>query len=76
MKDAERDSVKGNSLRLERMKMPHFDGNIRDYPRFRSDLERQILPEPRSDSKAAYVLKSCLSGAPFDLMLCAMWMMT
>lgn len=65
-KDTDRDSLKGNGLRLESMKMPHFSGNIRDYPRFRSDFEHHIFPELGSGSKAAYVLKSCLSDAPFD----------
>ena len=56
----------GSSMRLERMKLPVFSGNIRDYPRFRSDFERHILPELESDEKAAYVLKSCLAGPPFS----------
>lgn len=55
----------GSSMRLERMKLPVFSGNVRDYPRFRSDFERHILPELESDEKAAYVLKSCLTGPPF-----------
>ena len=55
----------GSSMRLESMKLPVFSGNIRDYPRFRSDFERHILPELESDERAAYVLKSCLTGPPF-----------
>ncbi|CAB4004716.1 Hypothetical predicted protein [Paramuricea clavata] len=52
-------------MKLERMKLPQFSGNIRDYPRFRSDFEKQILPELES-GKVAYVLKSCLEGEAFD----------
>ena len=49
----------GSSTRLERMKLSVFSGNIRDYPQFRSDFERHILPELESDETGAYVLKSC-----------------
>ena len=53
------------SMWLERIKLPVFSGNIRDFPRFRSDFEHHILPNLESDEKAAYVFKSCLTGPPF-----------
>ncbi|CAB4021210.1 Hypothetical predicted protein, partial [Paramuricea clavata] len=58
-------AMRGSTMKLERMKLPQFSGNIRDYPRFRSDFEKQILPELES-GKVAYVLKSCLEGEAFD----------
>jgi hypothetical protein len=29
---------------LEKLKMPTFDGDIRQYPRFKKDFEQQVLP--------------------------------
>ena len=64
-RDTDNKSKGSGSMRLERMKLPVFSGNIRDFPRFRSDFERYIMPELESDEKATYVLKSCLTGPPF-----------
>ena len=55
-----------NNLRLERMQMPKFDGKLRDYPRFKADFNRQVLPEMRDAQAAAYVLKTCLTGPPAE----------
>lgn len=63
--DEQNKPMKANALKLERMKLPLFSGNIRDYPRFRAGFVKQVLPEIES-GKAAYVLKSCLSGEAFD----------
>ena len=63
--DTKGNAMRGSTMKLERMKLPQFSGNIRDYPRFRSDFEKQILPELES-GKVAYVLKSCLGGEAFD----------
>ena len=32
-------AVKLSNLRLEKIKMPRFDGDLREYPRFRKDFE-------------------------------------
>ena len=53
-------------MKLERMKMPHFNGAIREYPRFKSDFLKQVMPVIDSKEKAAYALKSCLSSAPYN----------
>ena len=37
-RDADSKSKGSGSMRLERMKLPVFSGNIRDFPRFRSDF--------------------------------------
>ena len=52
-------------LKLERMKMPHFNGNVRDYARFKSDFLKQVMPEIGSIEKGAYALKSCLSSQAY-----------
>ena len=49
------------------MKLSSFDGDIHDYPRFKSDFKRQVLPGLKKPETAAYVLKSCLSKSPFDI---------
>ena len=42
-------------IRLEHMKMPVFDGDIRDYPGFKSDFFKQVVPEMKSkDSMACF----------------------
>ena len=52
----------------EKLKMPTFDGNIREYPRFKADFERQIMPRYNKDAYgAAYVLKSCSSNEPLNV---------
>ena len=62
----EEPAKKMTELKLERMKMPSFDGDIRNYPRFKNDFEKQVKPSIRSES-TAYVLKSCLSKEPLEI---------
>ena len=48
-------------LKLEKMRLPSFNGNIRDYPRFRSDFDNYVLP--KVDPKdVPFVLKDCFTG--------------
>jgi hypothetical protein len=56
----------GIDLKMERMKMPIFSGNIRDYPRFKADFTKHVMPLTKSDDSAAYLLKSCLEKDPLD----------
>ena len=63
-----KESKKRSGIRLERIKMPTFAGNIRDYPSFKTDFIRQVLPDFKNDEHAAaYTLKSCLSGVPLSI---------
>ena len=63
-----KEDVKRGGISHEKLKMPTFDGKIRDYPRFKADFERQILPKYKRDTYgAAYALKSCLSGEPLSI---------
>ena len=65
---SEKDVSKGSGgLRLEKMKMPFFNGDIRDYSRFKSHFTRQVVPKVQNDYAAAYALKSCLGIAPLDI---------
>ena len=46
--------------------MPAFEGDIRDYPRFESDFQRQVMPEIKKQEMVAYVLKPCLMWKRLD----------
>lgn len=50
---------KQNLLQLEKVKMPQFTGDIREYPRFKTDFNTQVLPVINKEN-AAYILRSCL----------------
>ena len=54
------------NLRLEKLKMPTFDGDIRQYPRFKKDFEQQVLPGLPKES-APYALRSCLGREPLSI---------
>ena len=56
----------GIDLKMERMKLPVFKGNIRDYLRFKADFTKHVMPLIKTDDSAAYVLKSCLEKDPLD----------
>ena len=43
--------------------MPRFDGDLREYPRFRKDFEIQVMPS-LTNSTAPYTLRSCLGKEP------------
>ena len=63
-----RESKKSSGIRMERIKMPKFAGSIREYPRFKADFIRQVLPEfKNNEHAAAYTLKSCLSGVSLSI---------
>ena len=51
---------KKDSVRLERIKMPTFNGDVRTYARFKSDFKKQVEPQLELND-LAYTLKSCLS---------------
>ncbi|XP_068685121.1 uncharacterized protein [Montipora foliosa] len=53
-------------LHLEKVKMPHFDGELRHYPQFKRDFNKQVMPQIRGRD-AAYVLRSCLGKEPEGL---------
>ena len=56
---------KGNPLQLEKIKMPSFHGNVRNYPQFKTDFEKQVMPSINAEN-APYVLRSCLGKEPAD----------
>ena len=52
-------------IAMERMKLPVFQGNLREYARFKSDFINHVLPELKEQSRA-YVLKSCLKDEAYE----------
>ena len=54
-------------IRMQRIQMPSFNGNIRHFPRFKSDFVKQVKPSIKSSESAAYVLRSCLNGEALDI---------
>ena len=61
------DRKRGVELKLERMKLPTFSGRIRDYPSFRYDFKQHVLPHLKDDQSIPYILKSCLTGEPSEI---------
>ena len=51
------------ALKLERMKLPTFDGDLKKYARFKDDFNKYVLPEVEG-TQVAYVLRSCLGEEP------------
>lgn len=50
---------------LEKIKMPRFDGDLREYPHFKKDFEVQVMPS-LTNSTAPYTLHSCLGKEPMN----------
>ena len=48
-------------LKLEKVRMPQFDGELRKYLQFKRDFQKQVMTQTRK-SDAAYVLRTCLDG--------------
>ena len=44
---------KSKDLLLEQMKMPQFNWDIRDYPRFKSNFQKQVKPTVGGEQEAA-----------------------
>ena len=55
------DNLKPTGIQLERIKFDVFDGNIRNYPMFRTDVMKHVKPHHRAHEEAI-VLKSYLSS--------------
>ena len=56
---------KTTNLSLEKIKLPKFDGEIREYPQFKRDFQRHV--EPTLDKgDVSYVLRSCLGKEPYE----------
>ena len=53
-------------LELQPMSLPKLSGDIREYPRFKDDFKNQVMPSI-TDVQQPYVLKSCLSDKPLDI---------
>ena len=54
---------KSSSVQLEKIRMPRFDGDLREYPTFKRDFQKQMMPHLTEDT-APYTLRSCLGKEP------------
>ena len=52
----------GPEIKLEPMKLSTFNGDIRSFPRFKTDFNKYIKPRVSADS-CPYILKTCLIGS-------------
>ena len=57
---SERRKQESCGIRMEKVKLPTFDGNLRNYARFKSDFQKQVQPNLSKDA-APYTLRSCLA---------------
>ena len=53
-------------LKLAKVKLPHFDGELHHYPQFKRDFDKQVMTQIRA-MDTAYVLRSCLGKEPESL---------
>ena len=51
----------GSELKVQPVKLPVFEGNVRNYPVCKKNFKKLIAPQIGSDLACSYVLKSCLS---------------
>ena len=51
---ARRETCTSTNFQLEKIKLPRFEGEIRAYPQFKRDFEKQIMPHLQSDNRAVY----------------------
>ena len=54
-------------MELNRVELPKFSGEVRDYPRFKTDFQNQVMPHTASEHAAAYTLRSCLNKRGQDV---------
>ncbi|XP_071944795.1 uncharacterized protein [Antedon mediterranea] len=60
------DEKRKGGIQLEKMRLPTFDGDVRAYPRFKTDFLKFILPETTRD-QAAFVLRKSLGEKPLQV---------
>ena len=51
---------------MEKIRLPRFEGEIREYSQFKKDFQKQVLPTLDVDN-ATYVLRSYLGKEPSDI---------
>ena len=48
------------TVKVEKMKLPRFEGQIRTYAKFKADFNKYIVPNIKCTDSSAYVLRTCL----------------
>ena len=65
MKENRNNARQNCALRMEKAKMPSFNGIIKEYPQFKQDFQKQVMPTLDKDS-TCYILRSCLEKEPAE----------
>ena len=64
-KERAEEHAKENPLRMEKVNFPSFSGSIKEYPQFKADFKKHVMPT-NSETNAPYALRSCLSNEPLE----------
>ena len=62
-KELEKQKIR--KIKLDKIPLPKFDGNIRLNPKFKSDFEKLILPNV-AEEEASFTLRQCLSKVALE----------
>ena len=57
------------TVKIEKMKLPRFDGEIRTYAKFKSDFNKYIGPNIKFTDSSAYVLRTCLGESVKNMIM-------
>lgn len=59
-------SSKGSLMKLHKISLPSFSNKMREYPKFKADFIKYIIPNIEDSDSASYILASCLSGEALE----------
>ena len=59
-KEKASESKRAGKIKLDKIPLPRFAGDIRGYPKFRSDFDKLVLPNIAAE-EAGFTLRQCLS---------------
>ena len=66
MKKMEQSMKPTADFQLQKIPLPSFNGNMRDYPKFKDDFLKYVQPRIGDNEAGVYVLTSCLKGDALD----------
>ena len=61
---------KKDSLKLERMQLPKFNGSLRDYIRFKDDFTKFVIPEVEATEAEVEAAEKCGEGTHLEDGVC------
>ena len=60
---------KESKIKLENMKLPNFNGDLRSYAKFKSDFNKYVMQTIKYSESSAFMLRSCLNEKVKDIMI-------